>query len=73
MPKRHPQLRSRWGRPVAFVTVLMSVPAISAASLSTMSSKPAIVTPEPVAVIELGSSNGCPKNMARVGSNCIDK
>jgi formylglycine-generating enzyme len=65
--------RSRWGRAVAFVTVVMAFPAMSAASLSSLSSIPIPVPALTLGIVELVPGDGCPSNMARVGANCIDK
>jgi hypothetical protein len=65
--------RSRWGRALAFIVVLTSSPAISAASISPMSSLPPRTPVLTVDVVELQAGDGCPSNMARVGGSCVDK
>jgi sulfatase modifying factor 1 len=66
-------LRSKLVRSAAFVCVVTTLPAISAASLSPMSSPvvgpAAYIIPE----VKLGPGNGCPNSMARVDSSCVDK
>jgi formylglycine-generating enzyme len=62
-----------WGRAAAFITVVTTFPAISAASLSTMSSPTPAQPTFTIPLVELGPGNGCPSNMARVGANCVDK
>jgi sulfatase modifying factor 1 len=67
-------MRSRWVRAVAFIGTVTAVPTMSAASLSHMSSIPlgeSLAYTLPQIVLEPG--NGCPNNMARVGSSCVDK
>ncbi len=68
--------RGRWGRAaglaVATIAVLM-LPAMSSASRASMAASayiPAVpVLPAPVEV----NTTGCPSDMARVGSSCVDK
>jgi hypothetical protein len=67
-------MRSRLSRSAAFVAIVTTLPAMSAASLSPMSStKNLHAEPYTLPVVELLPGNGCPSNMARVGSSCVDK
>jgi hypothetical protein len=67
--------RRRLVRAATFVGVVMTVPAISAASLSTATLSS--FAPTPSAVVPSAnaktSKNGCRDGMARVGSSCVDK
>ena len=69
--------RARVARSAAFIGLAMALPTMSSASLSSFIPSPVapVIAAAVAPVIELDGtpSNGCPTNMARVGSSCVDK
>ena len=69
--------RARVARSAVFIGLVMALPTMSSASLSSFIPSPVapVMAAVVVPVIELDgtSSVGCPTDMARVGSSCVDK